>query len=198
MNFLRPTTEQIDPGEAAPTPEQLFALAAIGIKSAKRLNRLRQLKRQDTGRSSGALLPPTIVIPEDREELRDYRYEHSYAIRVNRRTHKRDWALSVISRYQVIKVNVSQGTELVTYRFDWDQERTTLARRRITVAEAPPYGIDDYVERFHVSDHIGESWAWETDLENVTASDIVLLTHDIETNQPGVYASIGDLSRPVA
>lgn len=166
--------------EDAPTPAQLFSLAAQGIIVAQRHNKLRTRPK---GRKM--VLPTQITIPLEGANTPERRYEQSWACGV-RRAGFRQWSMRLISRYHVIEDGHGIGSEVQEFKFEWDTERATMAAREIRVAPGLEYDLADIIDRFSARDDIAEEWYWREQMELLTKGDVSDLTRELEKQDGGI------------
>ena len=178
--------------ENAPTPAQLFNLAAQGIIVAQKYSKLHTRPK---GRKM--VLPTRVTIPVAGDDLQDRRFEESWACMV-RRSDFRLWSMRLISRYYIIQDGQGIGGEVQEFKFEWNKIRATLATRQIRIAPAPEYDLADLVDNFSARDDIAEEWFWREQMELLTGSDVNRLTHDLEKQDGRVAFSDMYTNRPAA
>lgn len=101
----------------------------------------------------------------------------------------------MFSSYWVLDNGIGRPSDRHTYSFEWNTERATMAEHRVDVV---PSGEDlaliDIIDRgIGVSDDDAMFWGVETQLRQMTAGDVALLTRDVERYSSGLQQGNGYL-----
>jgi hypothetical protein len=191
---MRQMHERLPIHEDAPTPEQLHRLAGRCVLLGRQAERFRQLPNTPE-RSHFMTAPPTIVVPGLDEAPAGFSYEHRLAARVER-TDFRTWSMRLLATHLVSEQGVGRASDRHTYAFEWNSERAIMAERRIDIVPSveTPELIDMVDQGVAVPSEMAALWDLETQLRQVTAGDVELLTREVERHQGGVQYGNGFLS----
>lgn len=169
--------------DTAPTPEQLFRLASIGVSTAMKSRRLRHMQHT----------PKAHFFFDEIHLLNDIRHDgdpreirHRIAGRIGRRACNevplREWSLKFYDTYWVEQGNGGWAAERTRYRFEWDQQRATLAEREIRVIGSEESGrdvtIEGALENFSMAENEADLWHVRSEVESVTADDCEQIIRD--------------------
>lgn len=194
---MRPTHEVLTP-EDAPTPIQLFQLAASGILLAKAHNKLR-VDYRDDGHVKKAILPYVVLPPVETADLPRYTPSRQVALRIARMRFS-DWSMRIIDRQHFTYDDVltdgfrRSGSQVGTYGFEWSRRGTTLAWRRIRIApglETEACDLADDIDQFAVDDDLAAFWHARSQLEQVTRGDMPELMSELQRYADDAHLLVG-------
>ena len=167
-------------GFELPEPDQLFTLASRGVLLAKQHSKFRKNPRTPHARSHFIIPPEEAIIPTLNEAPIGTHYERRITARVAR-TDFRYWSMRLCSTYFVLNDGICSGGERHTYSFEWNRERSTIARHSLVVVPTPDLELADLVEGFSADSMLATEWDWRTQLEQVSSGDVDLLVREVES-----------------
>lgn len=176
---MRSLNESLPIGENGPAPAQLFFLASRGVLLAKRYDKFRTMPRSVVSRSHSMLPRSRTIMPDLLEAPFGYQYEHRMSARIAR-THFRTWSMRLLSTYMVTEMGSQRGAERHSYKFEWNDRAATLAEHRLRVIPTVDRDLCDDIDNFAARDDIADEWYWRTQLSQMTAGDVELLTRELQ------------------
>jgi hypothetical protein len=169
-----------------PTPEQLHALAAVGVKSAVSRERFKTLKKNQGVHYFIDELDHMIAT-EAEEEL-PMQIRHRMAVRIAARPPQersdKIWSLKYFDTY-FVESRDEPGNwvgERSTYRFEWTRARILMADRTLRLVGFPaPYeeNLENDLEHFKVSDDDAAILQVSEEMRMVSSDDCDVLIKDM-------------------
>lgn len=168
--------------ENAPAPEQLFRLAAIGVKTAANRQRLRSMQRTP---KAHFFIDEVYFLNESNANEDPSEIRHRMAGRIGRKAINsvalREWSLKFFDTFWVQQPNGHWSAGRTRYRFEWDRARTTLSERSITILESTGATHSSTIAELLESGlqlEETELWNVRSDIAAVTAEDCDQLIAD--------------------
>jgi len=172
----------------APSPEQLFRLASIGMGEVARRKRLKRSPYSRDDNRSYFFISEFGTYNGIRESEKPLEIRHQMAGRMGRKTLERFntiWSLKYFDTFWVQQDDETWQAERTRYRFEWDRKRTLLAERHIRFLRPSEMAVDrdlaDEIEAFSFADDEDIIWHTRGEIETVTDRDCDLLVEDVRS-----------------
>ncbi len=168
--------------ENAPAPEQLFRLAAIGVRTAASRQRLRSMRRTP---KAHFFIDEVHFLNESSFNDDPSEIRHRMAGRIGRKAVNsvalREWSLKFFDTFWVQQPNGEWSAGRTRYRFEWNRSQTKLSERQIAVLESSGAGTSESIEdlianRAQINDI--DLWQVRSDIASVNAEDCEQLIVD--------------------
>lgn len=172
----------------APSPDQLFKLASVGMGAVARRKRLKPSPYSKDDNRAYYFISEFGTYNGVRSSEKPLEIRHRLAGRMGRKTLERYvpiWSLKYFDTYWVQQNDESWQAERTRYRFEWDRKQTLLAERQIRFMRPSEMAVErdlaDEIEAFSFPE--GEDVMWHTrgQLEMVTRCDLDFLIGDVQT-----------------
>ncbi len=159
-----------------PTPEQLFAIASLGVLLAKEQTKLKPSRQKPHAH----LFVPHQIDTVVASEVSTIEAFHKFAGRVARVDH-RQWRLLLVEGFQIIDEGGRNFGTRATYQFEWTHTDTLQATRNIHSTPSNPNDGDlaDELDKLGRLDAELELLPLRVSMQEVTMGDCILLAESM-------------------
>jgi hypothetical protein len=181
--------------ENAPMPDQLQALASVGMRSAVSRGRLKTANLKSRTRPLHYFIDEYNAYVDSPTDAAFLQVRHRMTASVGAKQGDGEERRRTLALFDVYFIEPETGGETAVrsvYKFEWTRRRTLLAQRTLSVlSEHSSNGIalDDYLDRFSIADDAASMLGVSEEMRTVTAEDCDDLTETM-AEYMGVIESI--------